>query len=404
MKKHNKTGLVLLLIVQVILLQACTSGIEDELRIKTDPDRYADADQDPGNPDPNNPNPDNPGASLPLPNILAEIAHQNTVPGVQIAHVKGDEVTSYVYGVADINSNTPLTEDHVFQAASISKAVAAYVFLSLLDKGVYELDRPLHEYYTYDRVARANNPKNNLVTARHVLAHLTGYPNWATTTHSTAWWNTVAVEPGAAYTPGVDFRYSGEGFTYLQEVLKHLTGKSLQQMAYEEVFEPFGMTSTSFEWLPGVFAGKNTRGHRVVSGSLTVSDDPMTRWTGRNPNSAFTMITNVKDMAKFMQRGMFKGEGLKPETFALLTTTASWPNGVDHPHLSRGLGMVIHQNEKGLSLYHSGSNTGYLAYFIANPSQDEGVVVLTNSATGRPMGVNGFPFFLGSDQTFYMFN
>src|SRR5690606_23128607 len=247
----------------MILLQACTSNIEDELRIKTNPDRYEDSSSGPNDPDPNNPDPSDPSTSLPLPNVLAEIAQQNAIPGVQVAHVKGDEVDSYVYGVTDLNSMTPLTEDHVFQAASVSKAVAAYVFLRLYDKGVYDLDRPLYEYYTYDRVAKANNPKNNLVTARHVLAHLTGYPNWVTTTHSTAWWDS-ALEPGAAYTPGVDFRYSGEGFTYLQEVLKHLTGKSLQQMAQEEVFGPFDMNSTSFEWLPDVFAGKNTRGHRVL--------------------------------------------------------------------------------------------------------------------------------------------
>ncbi|NGF55201.1 beta-lactamase family protein [Parapedobacter sp. SGR-10] len=398
MKKYNKIILFLILTGQMVVWQACSSGIEDELTIKKNPDRYETSNPDP-DPDPE-PNPD---PVKPLPEELASIAQSNGIPGVQIAYIKGDQVDSYIYGVTDLNSMTPLTEDHVFQAASVSKAVAAYVFLRLYDKGVYDLDRPLHEYYYYDRVARANNPKNGLITARHVLAHLTGYPNWVGTVQSTAWWTSI-LEPGDNYTPGVDYRYSGEGFTYLQEVLKHLTGKSLQQMAWEEVFEPFGMVNTSFEWLPSVFSGKNTRGHRVIDGALAVSDDPMTRWTGKNPNSAFTMITNAKDFTKFMKRGLMKGEGLRPETYALLTTIASWPEGINDPHLSRGLGMVIHKNEKGTSLYHSGSNSGYLAYFIMNIDQDEGVVVFTNSnPAGRVMGENAFPFFLGADQTFYMF-
>lgn len=390
-----------MLIAQAIMLHACTSGIEDELTIKTDPDRYNNTETP--NPDPG-PNPDpEPNQFIPLPQELADLALANDIPGVQVAYVKGDQVESYVYGVTDINSNTPLTDEHVFQAASVSKAVAAYVFLRLYDKGVYELDRPLHEYYYYDRVAKANNPKNSLVTARHVLAHLTGYPNWVGTVQSTAWW-TSALEPGATYTPGEDYRYSGEGFTFLQETLKHLTGKSLQQMAYEEVFEPFGMTSSSFQWLPTVFSGRNTRGHN----SLGINDYNMTVFSERNANAAFTMITNAKDMAKFMQKGMFKGEGLKPETFALLTTTISWPNGVNDPHRSRGLGLVIHTNEKGMSLYHSGSNSGYLAYFNANLDLEEGVVVLTNKNAGgtndgRSIAERAFPFFLGSDQTFHMF-
>lgn len=398
MKKYFNKWLALLLTGAMILLHACSGGIEDELRIKTNPDRYG----VPADPDPD-PNPDPPTAEA-LPKILADLAQQSDIPGVQIAHVKGEEVKSYVHGVTDINTMTPLTEDHVFQAASVSKAVASYIFLRLYDNGIYDLDRPLHEYYIYDRVAKANNMKNNLITARHVLAHLTGYPNWVGTVQSTAWW-TSALEPGANYTPGMDYRYSGEGFTYLQEVLKHLTGKTLQQLAQEEVFEPFGMTSTSFQWLPDVFAGKNTRGHRVVNGSLAVGDDNMTRWSERNANTAFTMVTNAKDFAKFMKRGLINGEGLKPETYALLTTTASYPNGINDINQTRGLGMVIHKNEKGLSLYHSGSNAGYLAYFIANPEQDEAVVVFTNSnPAGSAMGRAAFPFFLGDDQTFHMFN
>src|SRR5690606_13145276 len=202
MKKYNKIGLALILIGQMVIWQACSSGIEDELAIKTNPDRYETPNSDP------DPDPDpNPSRAKPLPQGLAEIARSNNIPGVQIAHIKGDQVDSYAYGVANIASGTPVTEDHLFQAASISKTVATYAFLRLYDKGVFDLDVPLNQYYIYDRVARANNPKNDLITARHVLAHLTGYPNWVMDANTLAWRNSV-LEPGAAYTPGVDYRYS----------------------------------------------------------------------------------------------------------------------------------------------------------------------------------------------------
>ncbi|NGM60667.1 beta-lactamase family protein [Sphingobacterium sp. SGG-5] len=398
MKKYNKIGLVLILIGQMVMGHACSSGIEDELTIKKDPDRYETSNPDP-DPDPE----PNPSQAKPLPQELAEIARSNNIPGVQIAHIKGDQVDSYVYGVADIASGTPVREDHLFQAASISKTVATYAFLRLYDKGVFDLDVPLNQYYIYDRVARANNPKNDLVTARHVLAHLTGYPNWVMDANTLAWRNSV-LEPGAAYTPGVDYRYSGEGFTYLQEVLKHLTGKSLQQIAKEEVFDPFGMASTSYQW-ESTFAGKNTIGHTVTDGVLRM----MTGWgmmgyTQNGANSAYSMLTNAKDFAKFVKRGLIDGEGLKPETYALLSTTITWSNGVNNPNMSRGLGMVIHNNEKGMSLYHSGSNPGYIAYCIAYPDLDEGLVVFTNgNPEGRAMGGSAFSFFLGADQTFHMF-
>src|SRR5690606_1962746 len=209
------------------------------------------------------------------------------------------------------------------------------------------------------------------------------------------------LEPGAAYTPGVDYRYSGEGFTYLQEVLKHLTGKSLQQIAQEEVFGPFGMTSTSYHWEDS-FASKHTIGHTVTDGVLRM----MTGWgmmsyKHNGANSTYCMLTNAKDFAKFVKRGLIDGEGLKPETYALLSTTITWSNGVNNPNMSRGLGMVIHTNEKGMSLYHSGSNPGYIAYCIAYPDSDEGLVVFTNgNPEGRAMGDSAFPYFLGADHTF----
>ncbi len=399
MKKYNMIGLALILIGQMGLLHACSSGIEDELTIKTNPDRYETSIPDP-DPDPE----PNPGQAKPLPQALVEVARSNNIPGVQIAHIKGDQVDSYVYGVTDIASGTPITEDHLFQSASISKTVATYAFLRLYDKGLFDLDEPLNKYYVYDRVARANNPENDLVTARHVLAHLTGYPNWVMDANTLAWRNSI-LEPGATYTPGVDYRYSGEGFTYLQEVLKHLTGKSLQQIAQEEVFDPFGMSSTSYQW-ESRFAGKNTIGHTVTDGVLRmITGNGMMGYAESGANSAYSMVTNAKDFTRFIKRGLIDGEGLEPETYELLSTTVTWSNGVNNPHMSRGLGMVIHKNEKGMSLYHSGSNPGYIAYCIAYPDLDEGLVVFTNhNAAGRAMGVNAFPFFLGDDQTFHMFN
>ncbi|ERJ58642.1 serine hydrolase domain-containing protein [Sphingobacterium paucimobilis] len=390
-------GLVLMLLGQTMLLLACSNRLENELGIQTNKDKYApDEDKEPGE------KPE-PGKDR-MPKVLADIAKSNNIPGVQIAHFKGDKVDSYVYGVTDIASGTPLTDEHLFQAASISKIVATYAFLRLYEKGLFDLDEPLNKYFIYDRVARANNPKNDLITARHVLAHLTGYPNWVTSAYSLAW-RTSILEPGATYTPGVHYRYSGEGFTYLQEVIKHLTGKSLQQIAKEEVFDPFGMTSTSYQWDPK-FEGKNTVGHTNTDGVVRmIGGNGMTEFTEQSANSAYSMFTNARDFVKFLKNGLVDGKGLKPETYKLLTTTVSWSNGVNNPNLSRGLGLVIQHNERGLSLYHSGSNPGYLAYCIAYPDLDEGLVIFTNhNDAGRFMGRSGFPYFLGEDQTFYMFN
>lgn len=365
------------LIVGFVLV-SCSAGVDENFQLKTDPDRY---DQE----------------KYPVhTNRVREIAQRIGIPGLQIVHLKNDDVNSYVYGYTNNMDMDFVDEKSLFQGASLSKTVATYLFLKLYDKGVFELDKPLHEYYEYDRVENANNPKNRLITARHVLAHLTGFPNWIGSVHSEAWYNST-VEVAEGLTPGEDYSYSGEGFNYLQVVIEHLTGKSLQTLAEEEVFRPFDMESTSFEWKDN-FTGRETYGHREDNSPYGLS---MVNYSSKRANSAYTILTTALDFSKFVKKALMEGEGLQAETFKLLSTTASYPEGQDSP-VTRGLGLVIQKNEKGIALFHSGSNTGFRAYCIAYPELDEALVILTNGENGSGSHKDFFPLFLGDDQEFYV--
>src|SRR5207248_1472461 len=103
--------------------------------------------------------------------------------------------------------------DTVFEAGSTSKPVFAYAVLKLCEKGVMNLDTPLTKY-TSRRFLEAD-PRLELITARHVLSHTTGFQNWRS-----------KEEPlKIHFTPGEKWSYSGEGYGYLQSVVTQLTGK-----------------------------------------------------------------------------------------------------------------------------------------------------------------------------------
>ena len=111
----------------------------------------------------------------------------------------------------------------VFAAASVSKTVFAYAVMQLCDRGVLALDTPLTRY-TPHRILDAD-PRLDLITARHVLSHTSGLPNFR---------NGAAPLP-IHFTPGERFQYSGEGYWYLQSVVTHLTGRiDPEQCAYYE--------------------------------------------------------------------------------------------------------------------------------------------------------------------------
>lgn len=111
----------------------------------------------------------------------------------------------------------------------------AYVVLKLYERGVIDLDTPLDNYWQYPRLS--HEPKAKLMTARMALTHTTGLPNWTKP-------RGAALQ--SAFTPGTDFKYSGEGYLYLQKVIEHITGKSLEEIAQEEVFEPLGMQESHY--------------------------------------------------------------------------------------------------------------------------------------------------------------
>src|SRR5215470_7124922 len=103
---------------------------------------------------------------------------EGDVPGLAIALVRnGELVWQRGFGVKSVKSNEPINDSTVFEAASLSKPVFAYAVLKLVDAGKFELDKPLNQYLpgNYDV---GDDPRLGQITARRVLSHTTGFPNW----------------------------------------------------------------------------------------------------------------------------------------------------------------------------------------------------------------------------------
>src|SRR5215210_5440517 len=106
-----------------------------------------------------------------LPRLL-ELA---SVPGLALGIIEGKRVYRRGFGDAIEESAQPVSDETVFEAASLGKPVFAYAVLRLVDAGVIDLDRPLYDYLP---LPDADNSRMKRVTARHVLSHTTGLPNW----------------------------------------------------------------------------------------------------------------------------------------------------------------------------------------------------------------------------------
>ena len=139
-------------------------------------------------------------------------------------------------GLRDVAARLPVTTLTLFEAASLSKPVFAYAVLRLVAQGTLELDRALDSYLPAPYPI--GDPRGTAITARHVLSHTSGLPNWRHATNESL---------ALAFAPGTKYLYSGEGYYFLQTVVEHVTGKPTAQLM-RAVLDDLGMRDSSYVW------------------------------------------------------------------------------------------------------------------------------------------------------------
>lgn len=259
--------------------------------------------------------------------------HETKMPAVSIAIIRDGRLAwRRAFGVKDTGTNEPVDADSVFAACSDTKPVFAYGVLKLSEKGVLNLDTPLTKY-TSRRITA--DPRIDLITARHVLNHTSGFPNW----------RQEPVLP-IQFTPGTQFQYSGEGFSYLQSVVQEITGESFEEFMRDHILTPLGMTSSRVTWdtdyvrriaKPHDENGKRIAGKFYTPPSAAETAEGLARY-----GAAATLMTTPTDYATFLLEFLnpkpadnfrlseaSRSEMLRPQ----IKTTSGW-EGLAGDHLA----------------------------------------------------------------------
>ncbi len=324
----------------------------------------------------------------------------SVTPAVQMAYYDGKTISHHNYGVKNTEANEAIDSRTIFQAASLSKVVATYAFLILADKGLLDLDKPLWDYYEYDRLK--NDPNKTLMTARHVLTHATGLVNWEAAAGSAAWKNS---ELKTRFTPGTDYLYSGEAYHYLQLVAEKITNKTLDEICTEYIFKPFGMPKSRFTY-------HNAIGNNIARPHKDENSVGAGNGRTKNANAAFTLLTTADEYMKFIIEGVLNGKGMSKKThqdFLTPKVTAA-PKGKEKEkdkYIKCCFGIRTQENEAGTAYWHTGSNGsakagGYKCVFLVYPKTKKAVVIFTNSAKGTAVNLPIFNKVFGNDQTFWL--
>lgn len=313
---------------------------------------------------------------------------QGGIPGLSIAVLRhGKTVWIGSYGVANQATRQPVTPKTLFNAASLSKTVFAYAVLRLVDQGKIDLDTPLTRYVS-DRPS--HDPRLEKVTARVVLSHRTGFPNWR---------NDAKDELRIYFDPGSRFSYSGEGMVYLQRAVEAVTGKPLNQVMIEQVFQPLGMTESSYVARPDLAA--------YFATGYSLDGKGTALFQNTQANAAASLNTNAHDYALFLE-AILNGRGLKAATFSQMETPQiavdpTCTNCLDAPpktlstDLFWGLGWGIEKNASGTYLWHWGDNGIFKAYVVADLERRSAIILFDNSISGLSVAQAATETALGGD-------
>jgi CubicO group peptidase (beta-lactamase class C family) len=333
-------------------------------------------------------------ASLAQQAKLVALLKQQNVPGMQLIYTRNGKATAYNLGVCKAGANQAVGANTLFQAASLGKVVLAYTALRLHDRGVLDLDKPLLTYYPYPRLLHERNADK--ITARMVLSHTTGLPNWAEYPLA-ATWKTSALH--LKYRPDSCWSYSGEGYVFLQKTLEHLAGKSFEILAQEEVFRPLRMPSSSFIW--------HDKRAAITAAGHDEKGQPVENHPYTEPYGAYSLLTTASDYNRFLQ-ALLVGQGLKPATARLLLLPATpadrcgKPATPADPAIAWACGVGLATTSQGPALWHWGDNTDFKGFFMALPGKKESILFLTNSANGLKITDDVLQLFFGPGQYWAM--
>lgn len=285
-------------------------------------------------------------------------------------------------GLADEKTNAPVNESTVFQAASLSKPVFAYAVLSLVAEKKFALDRPLTAYTTNafrsrmaGLMASEAPPDARLtrITPRMVLRHATGLPNWARG-------KPLTIE----FEPGKKFGYSGEGYTYLQNVIEDVVGEPLHDFVQKRVLGPLRMDSSSFVWRAD-YDARAAIGHN--------RQGPQEKWRPRQALAAGTLHATAGDYARFLAAMLRPQRGLGLDE-AWLRNMLTPETRIDES-LAWGLGWGLEKAGRGHSFWQWGDDGEFKAFAVGNRESQTAAVILTNGANGlrvcRPVIERVFP-------------
>jgi len=319
---------------------------------------------------------------------IEELMQELGVPGVSIAVIRDFEVHwAKGYGIADVETGAPVDTETMFQAASISKPVAAMAVLRAVQDGVFTLDDDINDILESWTLDGGEFTQGRPVTPRTLTSHTSGlgdgfgFPGYdpsdpiPTVVQILEGHERSNVGPLFMERPPMSLaEYSGGGVTLMQLALSDALGRPFADLMRDEVLVPIGMTRSSFEQPISAENDRNAARAHDDEGQSRSS-----KWHVYPELAAAGLWTTPTDLARFAIEVQKSAIGESNRVLSRTTVQEMLsPVGVGE----YGVGFAISRMGEGWYFVHGGGNWGFRCLLLAHKVKGYGLAIMTNADQG----------------------
>jgi CubicO group peptidase (beta-lactamase class C family) len=324
---------------------------------------------------------------------LVERMEYYKVPGVSIAVINDFKIEwAKGYGVLEAGGNQTVTQDTLFQSASIGKPVTAAAALYFVEQGLLDLDENVNDKLVSWKVPENEFTAQENVTLRRLLSHtagvtVQGFRGYAQGERIPTLLQVLDGEYPANnapirvdIVPGTEWRYSGGGLMIVQQLLEDVVGKPFPDIMQETVLGPTGMTSSIYAApLPEGLESRAATAHSIMG------EPASGKWHELVCMGAGGGLwTTSSDLARFAIEIMRSRAGQSNKVLSQEMVNQMLAPQIDMDDYNRmGLGFLLGGEGQDTHFWHAGGNLpGFLSLIIAIPERGLGIVVMTNGIAG----------------------
>ena len=307
---------------------------------------------------------------------LMSSTYQSGYPGAAIAVIKdGSVVFKRAYGVADLESNTPITPSTNFNICSMTKQFTAYAILQLHREGKLSLDDKLSRFFPDFTSTVAS-----IVSVRHLLTHSSGimehYSYVDKTLYKEFWdkdvFKTLRSVDSVYFPAGSRYRYSNAAFCLLSLIIEKLSGETYPAYICNHVFAPLNMVRSNVIQ-PDFKISDRSFGYECEKDTFRISDAKESLFfSTMGDGGVYTSIDDYLRWITAIQQKRVLDPALVKEA-----QSAQFPIDTAR-HLAYGFGWFVAGSGDAKLVYHTGSNGGFRTIVLMKPSAKYAVVIFSN--------------------------